>query len=284
MGSSRRVLALTIVGLLTLGVVALADTVAIETGTSFSINLNSGNYRPSDPCGGVTPGETSLLDLQYLPRQNAFTNDFLAALYTQHSVDTSNEEYTLIYQYSVAEASLAGTLLIDWYKAFDEHSSAYCYHGAEIVAYYDYAPGEETLGLDWVQLYDESGGSVHSPYDYTVDGFGDQSPAYYEPGLYPWTPAGYTLQSERDMAWSDRPHDRHLEEEAWSGSVEFYLFLAAFGDIYPDPNSRNVFYRNVTIYDGIVWGYYGYCYLVPEPATAGLFLIGLVGVCFRRIR
>ena len=56
---------------------------------------------------------------------NDYTNDLLAALYGQYGVNTSNEDYTLIYQYSVADSSLTGTMLIDWYQAVDEHSGQY---------------------------------------------------------------------------------------------------------------------------------------------------------------
>ena len=279
----RKTLLMIAVGILSLCCESFADTVTIDTGTSFNLTYNSGNYDPYEPCLGITPGGTWLNPLEYLPRENDYTNDLLAALYGQYGVNTSNEDYTLIYQYSVADSSLTGTMLIDWYQAVDEHSGQHCYHGAEIVAYYDYGEGEEDLGLDWVQLYDEFGGSVVSPYDFTVDGSHDQSPAYYAPGYGPWTPSGYSLDPNHDMTWSDGPYDRHEETKPWMGGVEFYMFLASFGDMYPDPNSNSVFYQDVTIYDGIVWGYFGDCYIVPEPATVGLFCLGLLGLVRRQV-
>jgi hypothetical protein len=280
----HRAILLTTAIAMALCVGAFADTLPIETGTSFNLVVNDANYVFFDPCVGVTPGGTSISPLEYLPRQNEYTDDMLAALYSQYGIDTSNDDYTIVYQYSVSDISLTGTMLIDWYQAVDDHAAQYCYHGAEIVAYYDYGSGEDTLGLDWVQVYDETGDSSVSPYEYTVDGAHDQSPAYYAPGYGPWTPPGYTLASGHDMTWTDGPYDRHVETQAWAGGVEFYMFLASFSDIYADPDSTSIYYQDVTIYDGIVWGYSGICVVVPEPATLGMVSLGLAGFLLRRLR
>jgi len=264
-----------IVGVVVIGLSAAASS--ISTGTTFSITLTDGNYDPSDLCeGGITPGGTWLFSLSSLSPNNAYTQQLLQALNGQHSTNNDDPGYTIEYSYNVATTSLAGTLLIDWYKAFDNEVGDRCYHGAEIVAYYDFAEGEEALNLDWIQIYDESDGSVNSPYEYTVDGAYDQSPAYYAPGYGPWSPPGYTLLGGHDMTWSDGPYDSHIEADPWSGSVEFYMFLAAFGDPYPDSFEPTTLHQEITIYDGIVWGYTGICQPVPEPGTAVLFGFGIV--------
>lgn len=281
--ATRTVVALLVAALMA-GASALADMLAITTNTSFNLVYNSASYDPYEPCDGPTPGGTWLTPLSYLSPRNSYTNDLISALYGQYTVNTADPNFTLIYQYSAASQSLSGTMLIDWYHAVDDHIGSRCYHGADLVAYYDYGQGEGNLGLDWIQLYDESGGSVISPYEYTVDGAHDQSPAYYAPGYGPWTPPGYTLTSGHNMTWTDGPYDSHIETTAWAGEVEFYMFLASFGSLRPDPNSNSVFYQDVTIYDGVVWGYTGECIVVPEPATLALVCIGLVGLCCRRSR
>ncbi|HIJ66254.1 MAG TPA: PEP-CTERM sorting domain-containing protein [Candidatus Hydrogenedentes bacterium] len=258
-----------------LGAAASADLVSIPTGTDFTITMQNDNYVPHDDCeGGLTPGGTDLMAITYLAPSNDWSSDILGALWGQYGSYESGGE-TIWWNYETAGDNLGGTLTIDWYKAFDNEIGSICLHGAEIVAYYDLG-ADDPDGLDWIQVYVESGGAVHTP-GYTVDGTGDDNPAYYAPGWGPWFPGGYT-PGTHDMTWSDRPQDPHPEADPWAGSVEFYLFLADYGDVY---DSGGASMRDITIYDGFRWGYVGEC-IVPEPSTILLLALGGFGLLIRR--
>ena len=282
------------------------DIINIDTGgNSLNIQLNGDNWDPLDECGGVTYGATSLSLPGFLDSStDTGITDGLNSQYKTDLVNWGDGVWeTLVYDYSYSSTDLTGTFLIDWYKAFDEHGydkeGAYrCYHGAEIVAFYDYGAGEDQLNLNWIQLYTETGGSMHHPpYHHVVDGSGDLDPAYYPPVYGPWYPSYYEGEGEGesegegvgegegeiDMAWSDRPHDSHVEENAWSGSVEFSVFLASYGDIYLDPEG-SYYHQEITIYDGITWGYTGFCQEIAEPTSILLLGIGIVGIIKRRNR
>lgn len=257
----------------------------IPTGTTLTIELNDANYDPSDDCeGGITPGGTWLDPLAALSPNNAYTSSIVGALNEQFGTNTDDPAFTIEYEYTVSPISLAGTLLIDWYVALDDEYGATCWHGAEIVAYYDLGPDEDLYNLDWIQVYDESGDAEASGYEYTVDGLEDGNPAYYTPGENPWSPAGYTLDTTHDMTWTDGPGDPHPESDQWIGGVEFYMFLAGFGDPYPDLEDPLVLHQDVIIFDGILWGYDGICTIVPEPGTLGLMALGLAMGAVRAVK
>ena len=268
---------------------AYGTTTSIPTGTSFTLNLNNQNYTPSATCkGGLTPGGTTLQPLVYLPPQNSQTQNIENALNAQRA-GTELNGHPLFYNYSVATSSLTGTMTIDYYKAADFEVGPTCVHGAAIVAYYDGADWS-SLGLNWVQVFTETGGAVNSPYAYTVDGSSSATPAYYPPGTRS-PDATYTLQSGHDGTFTDFPRRPHVEAQTWSGGWTGYLFLASFGQINkvvtnPDPLASSYYYtQDVVIYDGVQWGWDGKC--TPEPVTllaVGLALAGLVPYVRRRLK
>ncbi len=277
------IIALALFGLMVPSWATLTD---IETNNSFTLRYESDNFDPYDPCEGVTPGGTWLNDLEYLDlgatSNNTLSGNILAGLNSQYSI----RDYmggSLLYQYTLASSHLSGTMSIDWYKAFDREVGSQCLHGAEISAYYDYETNEANLGLDWVQLYYEHGQSDFVPLDsYEVDGTGDEHPAYYSSTQGPWTPPGHTLETGHDMTWTDGPQDVHPEVNAWNGGVDFYMFLASFGTIQQASFSNNWWIQEVVIYDGLSWGYTGFCDPVPEPATVVLMSLGLIALVARR--
>ncbi|MCC6695380.1 MAG: PEP-CTERM sorting domain-containing protein [Candidatus Hydrogenedentes bacterium] len=272
---------------------AKADMVALDTGGSdLTVQVETDNYLPFDPCeGGLTSGGTWLLDLEYFHPDESdeiwvdldwSLTDQYESYVDEGDPDDPNDDRTINWNYELAPLALGGILTIDWYQAVDDEAGSICFHGAEIVAYYDRADGEDALNLDWIQLYNEFGGSVFSPYEYTVDGNvpGDTDPAYYQPGDGPWIPDGYTLTGDYgDMVWTDGPYDSHLEANSWAGGVEFYIVLASYGDPY---EMSDEWFRDITVYDGVYWGYVGVC--VPEPATVVLLGLGLASIGIPRLR
>ena len=250
----------------------------IPTDTSFNLFYEKDNYSANAVCNGhLTPGGTQLEPLGYLGLQSE-TGDTLSALRWHRSDNGEDPAAALLYSYSVAEANLTGNLYIDWYKAFDREVGAQCLHGADIVAYYDYGSAEErALGLTWIQLYEEAGDTATAS-GLVVDGVSDKTPAYYPPGYVPWKPPDYTFQAGHDLTWTDGPQDPHWERSSWQGSADFSVYLASFATPSYDAEAM-VWVQQITLYDGVAWGYDGVC--TPEPSTACLFALGLAALAFR---
>lgn len=267
--------------LLSMLTAAYADWTKIETDTTFHLFLNGTNYSPNARCrGGQTAGGTHLNPLGYLDLVGE-DSDTLSALGAQRPDNAEDPAAAMLYHYSSAEQNLTGNMYVDWYKAFDRESGPECQHGADIVAYYDYgASTESALGLTWIQLYYEEGGSVHRP-GLTVDApYSRHTPAYYPPGTGPWTPPNYTLKPGHNLTWSDGPEDPHPERENWAGGIDFYVYLAGFGTPTYDYEAM-VWVREITLYDGFTWGYDGIC--APEPSTFWMLALGITFIITRRV-
>jgi len=229
---------------------------------------------PFDPCqGGLTPGGTWLLNGGEVK---------LLGLSTSEWAEIENDiigQFTPGWTYT-RDGSLDGDLWVLQYEAFDyeyfDTAGNYrCKHGAEITVNYDKIVAPEGQILDWLQVYTESGGSVtqQGPYKWTADppagsvidgNEQDQAPFYYNQ---------YEMASAHHF-W-DKPSDPHLEALPWAGSVTFYLFLVSWSGDYASPGQ-------ITVYDGIAWGYQGLC--VPEPMTQVLMPLscGLAIIIRRR--
>jgi hypothetical protein len=249
------------------------------SGTALAIgtDLTLANHDPFDACGGITPGGTSLLDLERIPIESADYWRVMFATFAQYPAGDQGQTWR--YQSGLAYSNLFtldGELLVDWYKAFDRADDGSCQHGAEIVAYYDFGPDDPVLlSFDWISLFTETGGSGADTD--RVDGDEDLDPAYYTTGDVPWTPDGYVLDPDHDLVFTDAPQDEHVEAAAWDGSVEFYTFLAGYSLPYFE---NNVLYQDIVLFDGFRWGYQGSCQEVIRPIPApGAFLLVSIGAC-----
>lgn len=258
--SVRTVVSVGAVALLCSGIVA-------TTGRALTVEITGENVQKHATCnGGLTPGGTDLFDIGTISfvGGGGSTQDILSALGNQYPVDESG----MAWAYSAASSELGGNLIVDWYKAYDREQGSYCRHGAQLSLHYNRFDGDP-LDLRWIQVYTETGDAGSHVNE--VDGKGDLSPGYFNPSD---DPNRYVyVHDTGGLLFGDTPGDPHLESRPFNGSVAFTAFLASFDN------------NNVTIYEGITWGYQFTC--VPEPGTYGLFggaFLLVVVVAVRRLR
>ena len=273
-------------------VVALASVLAASAGSARAIvivDAPAGNIRAHQDCGGVTPGGTDALyagSVGYWPAGSlAGTLEAMQWQFGSTTVHNGNNPDTTrpanrVWSFAWGN-NLAGTLTVDWNKAYDTDSvisgNTYCRHGSEFDCHYTRAATDPT-NLEWVQVFTSSenwaglasGTMICDPYP--NDGT-DDAPFYFNPGdnrnnfmhVSP-VPSG--------LIFGDTPGVSHLESSAWSGWFRANLFLASWDSANP---------YSLTIHDGIRWGWDGACAPTPTPGSLALFGMGLLA-CKRRRR
>jgi hypothetical protein len=238
-----------------------------------------GYYDPFDPCAGPqTPGGTFLYDITYLPAPDGWYFDALEwqfsgeNIYTKDGVQFRPPEDRWIFDYG---GQLSGTLFIDVYYAYDKHTGDVCRHGAHLSASYLPSPNDPST-LDWVQVfvasYDKNGVPGGTP---LVDPFyndGTDGGPFYFSNLD--NPSGFYEGFNNDLLiFGDTPGAPHWEEDAFSVSLELFLFLS-----YKDPLDD----RHLYICDGISWGYFGVCVPAPSAASASSIFVLIVAFAITR--
>lgn len=248
------------------------------------IQQATANTRVHDWCAGPTPGGTDLMlnssDVGYWP-VNSLPGT-LEALRWQFGSTTvhngTNPDTTRpadqVWSFDWG-SNLAGTLTVDWYKAYDTNSGSFCYHGAEFDCHYTRA-ATDPAHVEWVQVFESSlnwsgipsGTLICDPYP--NDG-ADDAPFYFNPND---VRASYMHVSPipGGLIFGDTPYVRHEEASPWSGWFRANLFLVSWEDANP---------RAITVHDGIRWGWDGQC-TIPTPASLAA-LAGCV-MAFRRRR
>ena len=256
---------------------------------------NPGTYETFDPCAGPqTPGGTWLDPIAYHVECAQW---YITALEWQFSgpnryTKKGTEFRPEAERWSFAKGDpLDGDLYIDIYSAYDDHHTfdakgnvvldsdgPYCRHGAHLSASYVLGPSDPA-NLDWVQVfvasYDKHGVPARTPIadPFYNDGT-DDAPYYFNEADSPYDfYDGSNWPLWPDLIFGDTPGASHLEQLPFSVDVDFYLFLAS-----EDPANP----RQVTIHDGIAWGYKGVC--VPEPATWILLTAGTSALLMVRRR
>jgi len=239
---------------------------------------NSANWQGFDPCTGVTPGGTSLAiggDVGYWPAESY--PDVIVALQWQFGTTTihlgngatgeRDQEDIWTFQWGDAD-DLNGTLTIDHYKAYDTHKGAECRHGAEFSCHYMPAANDPE-NLAWVQVFEASYNKLGIPAGTSIvdpfpnDGT-DDAPFYFSDKDDPKKFYYPDTVPEGALIFGDTPGASHWEKDSYSVWLRLNLFLASWDDATP---------HDLTIHDGIRWGYDGEC--VPAPMSLVLGVIGL---------
>ncbi|HET6429352.1 MAG TPA: hypothetical protein VFJ30_13130 [Phycisphaerae bacterium] len=256
-------------------VVFLAAGLAGAGITIVNLPSDSPNFVLEADCGGVTPGGTKLPmmgQMGYWPSR--LMDSVIDALEWQFGTTTihlgdgktaqRDPEDVWTFQWG---DDLNGTLTIDHYKAYDTHRDGICGHGAQFSCHY-FPADTDPDNLAWVQVfgasYDKlgipSGTAIVDPF--ANDGT-DDAPFYFSDLDDPkklYYPASIPADS---IIFGDTPIFEHYEDTAWSGWLRLNLFLASWDDAT----------HELTIHDGIRWGYDGQC--VPAPMSVVLGMIGL---------
>lgn len=264
--------------------------VAIAGGAAQAIvivDAPAANVRVHQDCTGVTPGGTDLPfngSVGYWPAGSL--DGALDAMRWQFGSTTvhnglnpdTTRAANRVWSFQWGN-NLAGTLTVDWNKAFDTDFSSggtnYCKHGSEFDCHYTRAATDPTH-LEWVQVFTSSenwagiasGTLINDPYP--NDGT-DDAPFYFNPDdnrnnfmhVNP-VPGG--------LIFGDTPFVRHVESQPWSGWFRANLFLASWDDANP---------YSLTIHDGIRWGWDGAC-AAPAPGSLALMSLGLCAIGRRR--
>lgn len=244
--------------------------------TIVNLPSNSPNLDVDADCGGVTPGETTLPMIGHMGYWPAGMRDqAIDALEWQFGTttihldkgQTAQRDPEDVWTFSWGD-NLNGTLTVDHYKAYDKHRDGICGHGAEFSCHYVPADTDPD-NLNWVQVFEASydkegipaGTSIVDPFQ--NDGT-DDAPFYFsnldDPKRY-YYPKVIPADS---IIFGDTPIAEHYEDTAWSGWLRLNLFLASWDTATP---------HELTIHDGVRWGYDAEC--VPVPMSVVLGLIGL---------
>jgi hypothetical protein len=244
----------------------------------------------SCPGGNLwTPGGTTLKPFKPMPREDL--RSFAGELnYEREGIENAPNYSGPSYNYHVSPNGLNGKLTIELYAAYDVQEGFACFHGAGLVADYDWGEGdpEPGTGLNWVQFADEIGNAdtfskLTGNYGWIMDGFKgfDESPEYYAPKDFDSfghlkrfdIPVNTSQPVERcNWTFLDYPGYIHDERYCWSGGVMFRLFLADV-DCTISPLGLNRY--DVTFYEGYTWGYDALCYGGLVPAPGALLLAGI---------
>jgi hypothetical protein len=272
-------------------------TSALGSFTLVQMNQLSLDFRAFQACPPtVTPGGTSLAlggTVGYWPPTTdgslSWVNDaihyqFGTTMIHRPSGDIEEPERHL--WESHFGDSLNGALSVYYYKAIDQDginpsrgtvAPGVCFHAADINVSYTRGPNDPA-NLAWVQIIETSqsaGGLPNgTPYvdPYPNDG-GDDAPFYFNENDNPDTFV-HRVPVGADMVFGDIPNRNHPDATPYSVWWRANLFLASW-----DNDSPN----NLTLHDGIRWGFDGEC--VPAPgALAGLALAGLFAARRRRGR